>query len=116
MPRTIIAADIAPGGYTGAGVTCTQTAADVANQNRTLHTGKELILAQNTHATLAKTVTITSIEDSLGRVEHITAESLAVGVMKMYGPFPLEGWRQTDGYIYYEGNDVLMLFTVIRLP
>jgi hypothetical protein len=115
MPRTTVPVDVAPGGYAGAGVLCTQTAADPTNLNRCVHTGRELILARNTGAT-ARTVTITSVDDPYGRQEHISAESIAAGALRMYGPFPVAGWRQTDGYLYFEASHAEVVFTVIRLP
>jgi len=115
MPRTILAANTVVGGYPTAGVTITATAADTANQNRTLHTGKEIIIARNSGAS-TRTVTITSLADSQqGRTGNIAAENILAGVIKTFGPFALDGWKQTDGYIYFESNHAEVLFSVIRV-
>jgi hypothetical protein len=116
MPRTTIAAVAAPGAFPTAGVVITGTAADTVNQNRTTFSGRELLIAFNSGAT-PRTVTITSIADRFGRLGSITAESIAAGAYRMYGPFTnAEGWRQTDAFLYYEANHAEVLFFVIQLP
>lgn len=93
----------------------TALAADTTNKQQTTLTGNEIIIARNSGAT-SHTVTITSTPDrSSGRSGDITGDSLAAGVTKMYGPFPLDGWRQTNGKIYFEANHVEILFSVIEL-
>lgn len=96
-------------------VLLTETAADTVNFNQAVHTGKEIILARNTNVA-AQTVTITSAPDALGRIGHITADSVGIGATKIYGPFPTHGWRQVDGFLYFQASNAQVLFTVIRLP
>ncbi len=116
MARTNIAAVETLGGYAGAGVALTATAADTTNQNSTPHTGREIIIARNSGAT-GRTVTITSspAQGTL-RTGNITAESIAAGATRVYGPFPLNGWIQADSQLYFEANHAEVLFTVLRLP
>lgn len=115
MPRTTITkTTLATNGYPTDGVTATVTAADAANDNQCTHTGKEIIIARNSGAG-ARTVTITSVALN-GRLGNITADSIAAGATHVYGPFAVEGWRQTDGYLYFEGEHAEVLFTVLVIP
>jgi len=94
----------------------TQAAADIVNQNAIPHTGKEIILAKNSSGG-ALTVTITSIADSVqGRTGDITAASLAASELALFGPYPVDGWRQADNRLYLQASGVGILFTVLRLP
>lgn len=112
MARTTIAPVQAD---TDGGVVLTETAADIVNQNQAVHTGREVIIARNSGVT-GRTVTITSAPDALGRLGNISADALAASASKAYGPFPTHGWRQVDGFLYFEANNAEVLFTVIRLP
>jgi len=94
------------------GVVLTETAADVTNKEQVKWTGREIIVAHNTGAS-ARTVTITSTADSLGRTGDITADSIAAGAIAFYGPFNGEGWKQADGYIYFEANNAEVKFGII---
>lgn len=115
MPRTALTkTTLTTNGFPTAGVTATVTAADAANQNSCTFTGKEVIIARNSGAG-ARTVTITSVS-YLGRTGHITAQSIAAGATAVFGPFSIEGWRQTDGSLYFEGSHAEILFTVLVLP
>lgn len=113
MPRTTLTATNAPGAYAGASTAVTFTAADLVNLNQFAPTGRELLIIRNT-AGVSGTWTATSIEDSFGRVEHITAETLTAGQVRVYGPTALEGWKQVDGFFYLQGSAVTIEFAVIR--
>jgi len=119
MPRTALPIITPPGtnpGTIAAGAAdFVWTAADVANKNQIPHTGKELILVNNTDAA-AQTVTITSVSDDFNRTGDITAYSLDVGDYAVFGPFEIPGWRQTDGNLYLEAAAATVKFAVIRLP
>lgn len=100
-----------------AAVALTATAADTVNQNRTPFTGREIIIAHNSHATTGYTVTITSAADKRGRLGHITGDAIAAGAKRIYGPFPADGWKQpSDGHLWFEANNASVLFSVIRIP
>lgn len=103
------------GGYPTAGVAITMTAADTVNQNQFAAQGQDLVIAHNTGVT-GHTVTITSAADPYGRTGDITAESIAAGEYRVYGPFPRIGWEQSDGKFYLEANDAEVKFGVIKLP
>lgn len=116
MPRTAINATAAPGAYFTAGVAFTFTASDTSNQNSTPFTGREFIVARNSGAS-PHNVTITSVSDSRKRTGTITSEAIAAGAFRMYGPFTnAEGWVQSDGSLYFEGDHAEVEFAVIKLP
>ena len=115
MPRTSLTkTTLTTNGWPTAGVTATVTAADASNLNSCTFTGKEVIIARNSGVG-ARTVTITSVT-YLGRTGHITAQSIAAGATAVFGPFAIDGWRQTDGALYFEGSHAEILFTVLVLP
>jgi hypothetical protein len=115
MPRTTLTKIAAPGGYSHTGQTLTWTAADVANGNQFVTSGKEIVLARNVHADTARTVTVASTP-ILGRTKDITAFSIAAGAFAAFGPFPSEGWRQADGFVYLNASHVDIQFAVIAIP
>ncbi len=115
MPRTALTKTTAPGNYAAAGVAVTMTAADVANLNSFVANGNDLVIAENTGAT-PYTITITSAPDPYGRTADIATESIAAGAIRIYGPFPLAGWQQSDGSIYLQASNVAVKFGVVKLP
>ena len=115
MARTPLTKQVPTGPYGAAGLNMTMTAADVGNSNSCIANGGELIIANNTGAS-PYTVTITSYADQYGRVKDITTESLAAGEIHVFGPFALAGWRQTDGYLYFQASNASVKFSVIQLP
>lgn len=96
--------------------TLPETPADVVNGNAFVHTGKEVIIAYNSTAG-AEDVTIGAAPDRFGRTGlDIAAYALAAGKTAFFGPFPLEGWRQTTGWMHIDASDVGILLSVVRLP
>lgn len=115
MPRTTLTkTTLTTRGFPTDGVTATATAADVSNKNQVRLTGKEIVLARNSGAQ-ARTVTISSVAIN-GRLGDITADSIEAGATHVYGPFDLNGWMQSDGYLYLEANHAEVLFTVLVVP
>jgi hypothetical protein len=119
MPRTIVTPRAVTVGHPTLPVPVnsldlTEVAADIVNKNRVVHTGKEVIVAHNTDVG-AVTVTITSVPVH-GRSGDVTAYSLGAGEIALFGPYPTTGWRQTDGYLYFEASDVDCKFAVLKLP
>ena len=98
--------------------TLTPVAADVTNKAKFTVTGKEILVVINTDVA-AHTVTINSVADARGRTGDITAYSIAAGstVPKLFafGPVLLEGWKQTDGFVYLEADSALVFYGIIRL-
>lgn len=117
MARTSLTATSAPGSNPTTGTTITWNDADATNDNQFTMSGNDLLLVRNAHGSTAKTVTINSSPDSQGRSKDITAESLAAGVVRVFGPFKnLLGWQQSGGVLHLEGEDNNIKFAVIRLP
>lgn len=120
MARTTIAPFSPPGGYptvplTALAAQATLTAADVANGNQTPHTGREVLFFQNTNAG-AQTVTVSSAVDPQNRTADITAYSLPAASFAVLGPFPLVGWKQADGNLYFSASHANILCAVFRMP
>src|SRR5512139_124590 len=117
MARTTLTAKTLVGpksnGYTANAADLTMSAADVANKNQVVASGKDIVIAHNSGAS-PYTVTITSIADpNLGRTGDITTYAMAAGVYAVFGPFYTDGWRQTDGYVYFEASNASVKFGII---
>ena len=116
MGRTTLTKTTAPGGYASAGVTVTMAAADTVNKNQFVASGNDLVVAYNSSGG-GLTVTIESSNDERGREEDITAEAIAAGAVRIFGPFKNLGWRQSgEQYIYLEASAADVLLGVIQLP
>lgn len=115
MARTNLTKTNAPGAYAGAGVAVVMTAADVANMNQFTAQGNDLVIAYNSGAS-PYTVTITSSPDPYGRTRDITAESIAAGAIRIFGPLKTTGWIQPDGKIYLNASNAAVQFGIIALP
>lgn len=122
MPRTVLT-PVAPAtgnGYptlplTALSADLPEAASDVANGNAFVHTGRELIVARNSTVGAA-TVTVGAAPDRFGRTGlDIAAYSIAAGKTATFGPFPLEGWRQTTGWMHVNGSDAGILLSILRL-
>lgn len=101
-------------GWPTAGVPVTFTAANPTDKEQFPLTGKEIVIARNSGAS-SRTITITSVAYN-GRVGDITTESIAAGAVRVFGPFNINGWKQTDGNLYLEANNAEVLFAVLTLP
>ena len=92
----------------------TAAAASATDGNQCNSTGRELVYARNT-ATASRNVTITSAADHLGRTKDIV-QAVAAGAEAIFGPFPTDGWRQSDGKLYLEASGTEVLLGVAVLP
>jgi hypothetical protein len=92
----------------------TFTAADVALGNHYAATGKEFVIVQNSDPTNAYTFTLTSQPDTYGRTGDVTAYSLAAGEIGMYGPIPIDGWRNAAGQVLISGSNAAIKFAIVR--
>jgi hypothetical protein len=90
-------------------------AANVADKNQFTASGNDLVFAHNTGVG-AVTVTITSVADPYKRTGDITAYSIGAGEYAHFGPFKMDGWKQTDGKIYLEASSADVKFGVVALP
>lgn len=124
MARTAVTPIVPPGKYpvlplVAASAAFTFTAADVPNGNQAPSTGRELLIVRNTDAA-PQTVTVTSSPDLLNRAGDITAYSIPIGSVTpqfaALGPFPVGGWKQADGNLYFSGSSANIAFAVIQLP
>lgn len=114
MPRTTIAAVATVGGYPSAGVAAAATAADVSNKNQTPHTGKNFIVHARNSGSTTRNVVFTSVADGQQNRTGDLNDTLTNAQSKIYGPFAVDGWRQSDGQLYFEAAHAEVLFTVIR--
>ncbi len=115
---TLLVKSIAPGSYAAAGVAVTMAAADVANGNYFVSSGKELLIAHQSGVAV-RTITITSGVDEFNRTGTITAENIAgvLGTIRIYGPFPAEGWVASGTRnIFVSANNAEIFFGVVTLP
>jgi len=123
MARNTLAKIIPVGPYpvlqpTANSLDLTFTAADVAGdpiKEQFVPSGKDLLLVWNKHATLARTFTITSKADDRNRTGDIVAYSLGVGEIAAFYFKEQMGWRQSDGYVYIEGESADIFFCVLQL-
>jgi len=115
MPRITHTAQAGTGAYPTALTALTFTAADTDDFEQTAHTGKELIVVQNSDGAVAYDFTLTSAASAVtGRSGTIVVE-LAAGAIHVAGPFGLDGWRQSDGMLYFAGENAAILFAVVRI-
>jgi hypothetical protein len=106
----------APGCYAAAGIKLVWTVADATDKNEFVMSGNELLLAQNGHATDAKTVTLSSSANARGRTKDIAAESILAGDTHIFGPFTnKDGWVQTGGVLHCEAESDDISFACVKL-
>ncbi len=118
-----VRADITPkdppslvaGSITANSADFTFAAADASNYNQCAHTGRELLLVQNSDNSNAYTVTVTSKAIG-GRTGDVSAYSVGANEFAVLGPFPLRGWSQTGRKLYFQGSNAAIKFAVIKIP
>lgn len=121
MPRTAVAATTIPQPYATALQAIAFAAADTANSNSTPLTGKQVLLAYNSSTTTAATVTVSSVADSEGRTGDISAFSVAASASLtaltavVSQQFPVTGWQQSDGNLYFAASSNTIYFAVLTL-
>jgi hypothetical protein len=59
------------------------------------------------------TFTVTSV-DLFGRTGDVAAYSVGVDEIAVFGPVTPPGWKQSDGMLYFEGNNASVFFAVLR--
>jgi len=104
LPFAANAADIAP------------VAQSVAGDGWAIsgNNGRQLLLVQNT-AIAAQTVTITSVARN-GRTGDVTAYSVGIGELAIFGGFDRAGFNQSDGTVRVDASDVGVKCAVISCP
>jgi hypothetical protein len=114
MARQLHTAVTLPGGYATDGANAPMTAADAVNFERVLHTGRQVIVYRNSGAS-SRIVTVSSVADPFGRTGDFT-DTVPAGEMHVSPMFPVDGWRQSDGFLYFSGAHAEVLFTVLTIP
>jgi hypothetical protein len=87
---------------------------DPTDRETTLVDKKTVVLAHNTD-TVARTITISSVPDTLNRVGDITAYSIAAGKIARFGPFNTVGWA-SSGKLNIDVSSPLVRLSVLTLP
>lgn len=114
MARVVVPATVQPGGYTDAGALLTEVAADVTLKNYAVMGNRTLLIAHNGGAS-PYTVTVTSAADKFGRTNDLTAEAIAAGAIRIFGPFARQGWAQPGNQLFFEASNAAVLFAVLLL-
>jgi hypothetical protein len=98
--------------------TLTATAGDASNGHYTpIIDGKTLIMALNTDASVARTITMASVVDGQNRKGDITAYSIPVGGLAMFGPFRQAYWNQNSpAGLWIDVSHAAMTLFAITLP
>ena len=119
MPRTLLTPQTPKGPYPGTvaanALDYTYVAADLANGNEFVGTGRDLLLMKNDDAA-PQTITLTSAADPYGRTSNITAYSMGIGEFAMFWFGNLVGWDQGGGKLFIDVSDVDIKLAVVRLP
>ena len=114
MPRTTLTPVAVPVTHPGDSVAHTFTAADVANKNEFLLTGREILLIKSADGG-EQDVVITSTADTFGRTGDLTL-AIAAGTEEAIAFLDRTGWVQSDGMLYLECAVATLSFSVLRLP
>ena len=89
-------------------------AGDDVDGNETPCTGSELLVVVNPGAS-PYTVSITAAPDEIGRAGSISAYSVPAGENHIFGPFPTNGWKQTDGMLYVDVSDATLEIGILKV-
>lgn len=92
------------------------TFSDVANGEQTRLTERELLIVRNLSGGQSA-YQIIGVPDKDNRTENITDPlgGLPANTWAVFGPFDIEGWRQTDGNIHFTGGADAE-WAVLRIP
>lgn len=101
-----------------ADITWTAAGASYLDGARFAHTGRELILVRNDTAT-EEGIFLTQQPDRTGRWWDTSDPGdyyiVQPGQYAAFGPFPVEGWRDEDGYLYMVMTAATMYVAVLRV-
>lgn len=116
MARQTLTAAVPTGPWPplAAGVTLAGTAANATDKEQTTCTGRELLIARNSGAS-SRVVTVTSKADQRTGRSGDVSFSVPAGEMRMIGPFDVDGFKQTDGNLYFEAAHAEIIWSVIRI-
>lgn len=112
MARQTLTKTTVPGPNPSAGAVVTMTAANTSDKEQYTIADGDVIVVQNTSADTSYTYTVTSVADPYGRTGDITANAIAAGAIEVLR-VGIEGWKQTNGYVYLEANNTAVKFGVL---
>jgi hypothetical protein len=92
----------------------TFTASDAVNFEQVAWSDGLYIIWRNSDGAVAYDVTLEAAPDSLGRDVDCLTE-LAAGDIAMTGLIEAEGWRQSDGYVYFKAENAAILYAVVKV-
>lgn len=93
----------------------TWLAANAVDFEQVDFSGREILLARNTSADTAYNVTVTSVASVRTARTGNIVKSLAFGAQLPIGPLGIDGWRQSNGKLYFAGANAAIEFAVVRL-
>ena len=96
----------------GAGSKITFTAANVADKNQYVAGNGDFVVVRNSGAS-PHDLTISSVACPEGRTEDVVM-TIPAGETWQTGLIPKTGFKQSDGYVYLEGNHAELLIAVLR--
>lgn len=111
MARQTLTKTTVPGPNPTAGVAVTMTAANTTDKEQYTVADGDVILVHNTGLS-SRTYTVTSVADPFGRTGDVSGVSIAAGAIHALR-VGLEGWRQTNGYVYLEANNAEVKFGIL---
>lgn len=112
MARQTLTAAATDGPWPSGAVTITGTAANATDKEQCLHSDRLVLIARNSGAT-PRVVTITGVQDpTTKRTADLTA-TVPAGAQRMFGPFHPNGFKQTDGMVYFEAAHAEVIWTPI---
>ena len=114
MARTTLVPVDVPKTYPGGEVVYAWDAADTANKNEFLLTGREILLIKSADVA-EQDVIITSVADRYGRTGDLTV-AVDIDAEVALAFLSREGWMQPDGMLYLECSVATLSFAVLRLP
>jgi hypothetical protein len=117
MPRQTLARTAGPNKSpaSGASTAVTMTAEDATNHSQFQWTGREALLIFNSGAS-THTFTLQGVTDPYNRAAPAVAQNVLAGAIHILLPLSAEAWRQSDGYIYIDGNHAELKFGVVDMP
>ncbi len=103
MARTKVNPQAIPGAYNAAnGTEITLAACDEDNGNYAHLSGGEMLMVKGTGL-----ITILSVPDGIGRTGDLSKTLAGTEDAVFFGPFPVAGFAQSDGALWFNGVDTL---------
>lgn len=114
MARVTATAQDRSGRQTTAITDLTFTACDATNFEQVVWQEGLHIIARNTDGAIAYDFTLEAAPDALGR-DVDTVNNMAAGDILMTLKIGAEGWKQTDGYVYFKGANAAITYAVVKV-